>query len=95
MNRPIEQWLQWHRRLEAALDLPCPAFITSSEPKMFVLVHQVYDPREVEPTTAGLICDVRQENRPMLIPLAEMEFDAEAPADAVLSAYRDWRTAAS
>ena len=95
MTRSLEQWLHWHQWLESALDLPCPAYIISSEPKIFVLVHQLYDPREVDPMPAGLICDVRQENRPMLVPLAEMEFDAQATAGAILSAYRDWVTAAT
>ena len=90
MKPSLEQWLEWHRRSKAALDLPCPAYVTSSEPELFVLVHQLYDPCEVEPTTAGLLCDVRQENRPMLVPLAELEFRIEAPAVTVLSEYRNW-----
>ena len=90
MKRSLEEWIEWHRRLETALDLPCPGFITNGETEMFVLVHQVYGPSEVEPTPAGLICDVRQENRPMLLPLAEVDVDPDHPGASLLGEYRGW-----
>ena len=89
--RRLDGLVHWHRRLETALELPFIAQYSQGDEEYFVIVHHVYDPRELEPGLSDqLMCDARQENRPMFIPLAAVSVDSEDPNAPLLSEYRNW-----
>jgi hypothetical protein len=88
----LDQLEKWHAWLAARMPLPFEALMYDEEEERVrdVTVLGLIRPEEDDDFSTGLWCDCREENRPLELPLSELEVKNDQAAEDLVAAYRYW-----